>query len=159
MLDSNGRLEDDAELQQFLVENDLRDLHPAHPSPSTYIGSDTRRIDHMLGCPKVYSALAASGSLSYLEGPQSDHRGLFVDLDPLQILQTTTSQTISTPNARLLKSGNPEHVEAYQTAMNDYYTEHSMMEGLTKSMKSRLSCPSPVSGNSLNNGMQTKVAP
>ena len=159
MLDSNGRLEDDAELQQFLVENDLRDLHPAHPSPSTYIGSDTRRIDHMLGCPKVYSALAASGSLSYLEGPQSDHRGLFVDLDPLQILQTTTSQTISTPNARLLKSGNPEHVEAYQTAMNDYYTEHSMMEGLTKSMKSRLSCPSPVSGDSLNNGMQTKVEP
>jgi hypothetical protein len=86
----------------------------------------------MLGCPKVYSALEASESLSYLEGPQSDHRGLFVDLDPLQILQTTTTQTISTPNARLLKSGNPELVEAYQTAMNDYYTEHSMVERLDK---------------------------
>jgi hypothetical protein len=33
MLDSNGCLEDDTDLQKFLVANDLRDLHSAHPYP------------------------------------------------------------------------------------------------------------------------------
>ena len=79
MMDSNGQLTDDADLQSFVSQCDMHDLHAHFPSPSTYIGASNRRIDHMLGCPQVVDSMVSSGSLSYLEGPQSDHRGLFVD--------------------------------------------------------------------------------
>jgi hypothetical protein len=57
MLASNGRLEDDKDLQAFQAENDLRDLHLNEPAPSTYIGLDTSCIGQMFGCNTVYQAL------------------------------------------------------------------------------------------------------
>ena len=76
MMDSNGQISDDDDLKMFMSECDLADLHSHAPSPSTYIGSDHRRIDHMLGCQHVVESMQGSGSLSYIEGPpQSDHRG------------------------------------------------------------------------------------
>jgi hypothetical protein len=49
MLDSNGSLDDDTELQKLLTDCDLDDLHQKAPAPSTYIGKNDRRIDHILG--------------------------------------------------------------------------------------------------------------
>ena len=75
--------------------------------------------------------MRASGSLSYLEGPQSDHRGLFVDLDIQHLLpKTLVGSTIPPASMRNLKSGNPESVEAYNQAMLTYYKEqeHNSME-------------------------------
>jgi hypothetical protein len=40
----------------------------------------------MLGCPQVANAITHAGTLSYIEGPQSDHRALYIDLDPGKIL-------------------------------------------------------------------------
>lgn len=131
MLDSNGSLSDDTDLQFLLSTCDLIDLHAANPSPSTYIGSPHRRIDHILGCPHVSNSLTASGSLSYVEGPQSDHRGLFVDLDLTTILhQSLSSTTISTSQSRSLKTGNPESVASYTESMLQYYDDHNMEKRL-----------------------------
>jgi hypothetical protein len=133
MMDSNGSLDDDSELQNLLKECDLTDLHHATPAPSTYIGSNQRRIDHILGCHHTTTALIASGSLSYLDGPQSDHRGLFVDLDLQHLLkQSTVGSTITKASMRNLKSGNPESVEAYNRAVLHYYQEHKMEHRIDK---------------------------
>ncbi len=127
MMDSNGSLTDDDDLQKLLIECDLSDLHEHAPAPSTYIGSSHRRIDHMLGCPQTTLALTSSGSLSYTEGPQSDHRGLFIDLSQqTQLKRTIEPSSISTSASRSLKSGNPEAVATYHEAMMKYYLEHNM---------------------------------
>ena len=129
MLDSNAQITGDLDLQRLQRNCDLHDLHEKHPAPSTYIGSEARRIDHMFGCSQFLQAMTRSGSLSYLDGPQSDHRGLFVDIDPNTILgQPLTKQNIESPRSRTLKSGNPELVEAYHAAMKQYYKEHKMVE-------------------------------
>jgi hypothetical protein len=134
MLDSNAQITGDLDLQRLQQNCDLHDLHQKHPVPSTYIGSEARRIDHMFGCSKFLEAVTRSGSLSYLDGPQeSDHRGLFVDVDPNTILgQPLTTQNIEAPRLRSLKSGNPELVEAYHKAMKQYYKEHKMVERMQK---------------------------
>ena len=118
-MDSNGQLSDNEDLKLFMSECDLADLHSHSPSPSTYAGSDHRQIDHMLRCQQVVDSLQGSGSLSYIEGPQSDHRGIFVDLQPISLLgQSSDPIAIAQHKTRLLKPGNPEAVESYQKAMH-----------------------------------------
>jgi hypothetical protein len=133
MLDSNAQIQDDLDLQRLQAECDLHDLHQINPAPSTYIGSEARRIDHMFGCSQLVKGVTRSGSLSYLEGPQSDHRGLFVDLDPSNILgHSLTKQNIAPPVSRSLKSGNPALVEEYIKAMRKYYDNHNMVARIQK---------------------------
>lgn len=144
MMDSNGSLHDDTDLQRFTSECELIDLHERAPSPSTYIGSSHRRIDHIFGCPQVQQSLQSAGSLSYIDGPQSDHRGLFVDLNPAQLLgRTKAPHAISPASSRSLKTGNPEAVETYTDAMLEYYDKHNMMQRLDKlvSTKDHMSIP------------------
>jgi hypothetical protein len=94
----------------------------------TYIGSTDRRIDFMFGCTKTREAMITSGTLSYIEGPQSDHRGLFVDLDPQLLLQHNAyDNTLQNPVLRPLKSGNPELVAVYHEKMIKYYDNHNMI--------------------------------
>jgi hypothetical protein len=129
MMDSNGQVEDDHDIQNFLATCDLHDLHSSDPAPSTFIGHESRRIDHIFGCSITTQAMQTSGSLSYLEGPQSDHRGLFVDLDTEKILgQKLSHSPIAVSTLRPLKSGNPETVEAYHSEMLKYYDDHKMIQ-------------------------------
>ncbi|KAI2499411.1 hypothetical protein MHU86_15056 [Fragilaria crotonensis] len=129
MLDSNSLIEEDRDLQEMIASCDLHDLHHTHPAPSTYLGSSRRRIDHMLGCSNVAHSMTGSGSLSYLEGPQSDHRGLFVDINHRSILGVLkATPAIQSATSRILKSGNPATVELYQKAMRSYYKDHNMVD-------------------------------
>jgi hypothetical protein len=80
MLDANSCIKSDRQFAEFAQACGLHDLHSSEPAPSTYIGSADRIIDFMFGCETVLQHLARSGTLSYIEGPQSDHRSLFVDL-------------------------------------------------------------------------------
>ena len=133
MLDSNAQIEEDQDLQRLQMECDLHDLHRINLAPSTYIGSATRQIDHMFGCSQLLQAVTRSGSLSYLDGPQSDHRGIYVDVDPQAILgQSLTKQEIGPPNSRSLKSGNPELVKEYHKEMHQYYKDHNMVARIQK---------------------------
>jgi hypothetical protein len=58
----------------MLESCDLTDIHAHNCAPSTYIGSENRRIDYMFGSPTIHDAVTRSGTLSYTEGPQADHR-------------------------------------------------------------------------------------
>jgi hypothetical protein len=133
-IDANSTISEDRQLQEFLFESGLIDLHTANPAPSTYIGSASRRIDYMFGCPRVKQATTRAGTLSYLQGPQADHRGLFIDLDP-QVLFDTPKLTLPpiTPYAtRMIKSTHPDHVEKFNATMVKYYQDHNMIDRIVR---------------------------
>ena len=126
MLDANSTESSDSHFRDFISACDFSDLHSKDPAHSTFIGSANRRIDFILGCNMVTQHLRRSGTLSYHEGPQSDHRSLFVDLslDFLQITDTKLTPSVS----RALHTGNPELVERYNSSLMQYYTDHRMVE-------------------------------
>jgi hypothetical protein len=126
MLDANSTLTSDIHFSDFITSCGLNDLHSDDPAPSTYIGAADRRIDFILGCDQVLASLSRSGTLSYTEGPQSDHRGLYIDLD-LSFLQRPSWDTITPTNARGRHTGNPELVDAYHSTMMAYYESHNMV--------------------------------
>jgi len=80
MLDANATMHSDTHFVDFLDHCTLFDFHANDPAESTYIGAESRRMDFILGCHHARQFLERSGTLAYNEGPQSDHRGLYVDL-------------------------------------------------------------------------------
>lgn len=132
MFDANGVITSDTKLCEMVERLNLHDLHQNDPAPSTYIGSNNRRIDYMFGCTKTQAAMIHSGTLSYIEGPQSDHRGLYVDFDSTALLHHNAhDNTLQNPALRLLKSGNPEIVAKYHERMLQYYENHNMVQRIT----------------------------
>ena len=128
MFDANEHLVEGQALDIFVKALNLHDMQGSDPAPSTYIGTDDRRLDYMFGCADVLKATAQQGTLAYSVGPASDHRGLFVDLDIQAILGTNIKNKNMVPSsARLLKSGHPESVLAYNKSMRDYYDDHKMV--------------------------------
>jgi hypothetical protein len=127
MMDANETLSNETDLGKWRNRLELVDLHRHHPAPSTYIGSNKRRIDFIFGCPRVNEHVKAAGTLSYQEGPQSDHRSLFVDIDFAALLQYDPGKNpIVSPKSRNLRASNPELVAAYHQAMLSYYADHGM---------------------------------
>ncbi|KAI2497152.1 hypothetical protein MHU86_17355 [Fragilaria crotonensis] len=126
MLDANSTL-DDKQLTDVLARCGLQDLHSHDPPPSTFIGSAHRRIDFIFGCADARRHVIRSGSLAYTEGPQSDHRSLYVDLSP-EFMTTPPWQSINSLQSRDLYTGNPEKVTTYHNAMLSYYAQHRMIE-------------------------------
>ena len=133
MMDANSTLQDDTSLKSFIQTCNLHDLHAVDPAPSTYMGSAHRRIDYIFGCCRVKASVQKTGSLSYYDGPQSDHRPLFIDLDLRSILGYTPELATVSPSAtRLLKAGNPELVSTYVDHMLEYYTAHDMISRIDR---------------------------
>jgi hypothetical protein len=129
MLDANSVLTQDTFFRDSMEKLHLHDLHQSDPAPSTYIGSSNRRIDYIFGCQKVLTSLDQAGTLSYLDGPQSDHRGIFVDLNTSTLLHHHADDNrIQPPQVRRLKTGNPELVATYIKSMTEYYTNHNMVQ-------------------------------
>jgi hypothetical protein len=128
MLDANSVLSEDQPFQEFISKHGLFDMHARDPAPSTYMGAAARRIDYILGSSKVASACNRAGTLSYHEGPQSDHRALYVDIALHHIFDPDFISTQPALNNRNLYTGNPELVDSYLQQMKKYYEHHSMYE-------------------------------
>ena len=132
MLDANATITDDEKFRDMVEKCELLDLHRANPATSTYIGAVARRIDYMFGCNKVWATMTRQGTLAYQEGPQSDHRALYVDLDAHMLLDHhAQDNAIQPPQARILKTGNPEAVAIYQNKMKEYYDQHNMFKRMS----------------------------
>lgn len=129
MMDANSDLSTDHSFQEFVAECDLHDVHRRHPPPSTYIGSAHRRIDYIFGCETLIQTHYRSGSLSYYEGPHSDHRGLFVDIILPEFAKYMYQQKMAPASHRALHTGNPELVSAYLSEVRKYvyYQAHKMV--------------------------------
>ena len=133
MLDANAVLANDRIFQDMTHDLELRDLHTVGAAPSTYIGSPNRRIDYMLGCTRVTNAMSRHGSLGYFEGPHSDHRGLYVDLDLKKLFDIDLdSLHLASAATRPLHTGNPELVSHYIKGMTDYYNSHNMKDRIDR---------------------------
>ena len=129
MLDANSVLSNESQFRETMERLHLTDLHQHDPAPSTYIGAADRRIDYIFGCNRVVENTLASGTLSYLDGPQSDHRGLYVDVNASAILHHDANDNhIQPPHGRQLRSGNPEIVAKYHDSMLQYYEDHNMVK-------------------------------
>ena len=129
MLDANAVLESDLPFMDMVNDLELNDLHQVGAAPSTYIGSANRRIDYMLGCPNILKVVTRQGSLGYFEGPHSDHRGLYVDLDLTKLFDIDLDSIhLSNAALRPLRTGNPELVAHYIKGMTAYYDSHNMRE-------------------------------
>ena len=129
MMDSNSTLRTDTQLQSFLESHDFSDVHQDSPAKSTYIGAPERRIDYIFGCSRTVAAISRKGTLSYFEGPQSDHRVLYVDLNLSHLLGVDSTDSLIKPQQhRSLHSGNPELVDLYLETMRAYYKQHKMQE-------------------------------
>jgi hypothetical protein len=133
MIDANSTLDSDRHFLDMINSLDLIDLHKNAAAPSTYIGSPDRRIDYILGCPRIQLILSRQGSLAYFEGPHSDHRGLYVDLD-LKKLFDLDLDSVQLANASLrpLRTGNPEIVSQYIKGMKQYYEVHNMTSRINR---------------------------
>ncbi|KAI2496067.1 hypothetical protein MHU86_18439 [Fragilaria crotonensis] len=129
MMDANAVVTKDRKLSDMLQSHDLVDLHHANPAPSTYIASEQRRIDYIFGCPRIVASMSRQGTLSYFEGPQSDHRALYIDVNISQLFGTTTRvDRLPGLQRRALRSGNPELTSTYIKQIRQYYTDHRMKE-------------------------------
>ena len=126
MLDANATQLSDPHFADFMEACMLSDLHDHDPAPSTYIGADNRRIDYILGCDQIKAMLRRSGTLAYTEGPQSDHRSLYIDLH-IDFL-AGAEEKIDKSASRNLYTGNPELVSAYNTTVLKYYSDHKMVD-------------------------------
>ena len=139
MLDANAVLDNDKTFQEFVNQQELFDLHAKDPAPSTFIGAKHRRIDYIPGTDRIFNGMKRSGTLAYNEGPQSDHRGLYVDVDLTAIFDPNYEQSIyQSSDTRALASGNPEHVEYYLGKMKSYYEHHRMYDHMKEIFDSHL---------------------
>ena len=74
----------------------------------------------------VFQYLDRSVTLAYNEGPQSDHRERYADLN----LQTFvgSKSPIAASAARGVHTGNPELVQQYNSQVLKYYEQHNMVK-------------------------------
>jgi hypothetical protein len=126
MIDANSVYNTETLFAEFLASCGLNDLHSSHPPPTTYIGAKARRINYIFGCDRIATSCSRAGALAYTEGPQSDHRGLFVDLDIQELRKCITPQKMSPQSDRSLHTKNPELVSLYINHMKEYYATHNM---------------------------------
>ena len=78
---------------------------------------------------QILHGLKRPGTLAYNEGPQSDHRGLYADVDLSVIFDPNFEPPLfQSVDNRDLVSGNPEHVKHYLTKMKEYYQHHRMYD-------------------------------
>jgi hypothetical protein len=131
MMDANATTQSDTHFADFIEHCALFDFHANDPADSTYIGAESRRIDVIFGCHQARQLMERSGTLAYNEGPQSDHRGLYVNL---KMDFFSRSQAIPPSQSRTVHTGNPELVQRYNSKVMEYYTAHNMVERINNLM-------------------------
>jgi hypothetical protein len=97
--------------------------------------TSTGHIDYIIVTTAVEAAVIQSGTLSYTEGLTSDHRGLFVDINYVELLQLNTVNQVMPIAGRLLCSGNPEMNDKYIDKVTDYFERRNMFERLDRIIK------------------------
>jgi hypothetical protein len=129
MLDANGTIQDDLHLCNMIETCCLHDLHYQDPAQSMYIGATHQQIDLMLGCSKVLDAM----TLSYVEGPQSNHCKLYIKLDAGNLLSfNPQDKTIQPQSCLRAEAANPELVAMYHSKVLEYYESHNIARCIRK---------------------------
>jgi len=110
------RLYDLLDLPDVAADEQLRD---------TYRRGSNRRIDYMFGSQRAKDSIRRCGALAYNDGIISDHRGLFLDLDPTVLFGGNVHDPVS-PTARGFTSKNEKKVKKYLEKLEKYLTDHKV---------------------------------
>lgn len=123
------------DLGTIFAKHGLIDLHLSRlgteNEPSTY-ARGSRRIDYMFATPFVHSHTKRTGSPPFGTGLfNSDHRGIFADINISAILNDTVS-AIDNPNARLLNSKIVQDRKKFIAAYDQHLQAHNIYERIQK---------------------------
>jgi len=131
MGDFNTRIHD-RELQDFMYECDLFDLHEPSSQHSTApptFKKGRHKIDHMLGTYFFMEATISASILSWQDSLPGDHLCLVIDL--CQNVLQSQSNDLTSPQQRTLTSTSPAKVEKYNKSLNDLMEKSKIVERLT----------------------------
>jgi hypothetical protein len=98
----------------------------------TFITGNRRCIGHILGTQQFQEAWRSYGSLEYNNGITSDHRGLFVDFDPVTLFAGQLKSQFNTIS-RGFTSKNDRKVPLYMDKLEKNWVEHNISGAFTKS--------------------------
>jgi hypothetical protein len=137
MIDANETRQATSKLEDFLLDNNLRDglqhLHPDHPSPATHDRSSDRCIDFMFGTQRLLDSIKFAGYLPFYQGVLSDHRGIFMDLD----LTSLSDEKIYLPPRRIIGTHeNTSTIFKYQGHIWKHMIQHNIQQRLEKIQQS-----------------------
>jgi hypothetical protein len=110
---------------------DAPELDPDDQLMDTYRRGTNRRINYMLGTPRVHSSVRRRGALEYNDGIISDHRGLYVDLDPTVLFGGNTDDPVAA-SSRGFTSKNAKKTEAYLNHLEKYFEDHKLCSRINK---------------------------
>ena len=98
-----------------LAMTNLHHLIHGESCPNTHTRG-TQQIDHIYGCPRIAANTTNAGVLPFKMGIDTDHQGLYVDVEVQNIFRSLTTE-IQTPKPRKLSSMNKKHSEALRTVV------------------------------------------
>jgi hypothetical protein len=116
-LDANEVVGEDSQgISKLMSDCNLSDLHdvpgmdPDQQLQDTYRRGNKRRIDFMLGTPKIRECVQRQGALVFNAGIVSDHCGVFIDLNA----------------ASLFGGATDDHVKKYLDHLDKYFVNHKI---------------------------------
>ena len=119
MIDANEEsLSPNSKLRRTMDSLAMSNLHHiihGEGCPNTYTRGQ-HQIDHIFGCPRIASNTTNAGVLPFKFGIDSDHRGLYVDVEVQNIFRSTTTD-LQYPKPRKLSSLNKKHADALRTVV------------------------------------------
>lgn len=110
---------------------DIPNLEAADQLHDTYRHGNNRRIDFMLGTQHVQTCIRRRGALEYNDGIVSDHRGLYVDLDPVMLFGGNPDDPVAL-SSRGFTSKNAKKCKEYLDQLDRYFIDHKIVDRIDK---------------------------
>jgi hypothetical protein len=116
---------DDKKFSALLVRHHLLDVlvHCHGPESEIPTRKEGRRIDYIFASEAVAQNTIRCGALHFDHMVDSDHRGLYLDVDVAHLLGGRPP-TLEPPAFRGLDSSNPKHCATYLTKLMTYLNDH-----------------------------------
>jgi hypothetical protein len=131
-LDANEVVGEDSQgISKLMSDCNLSDLHdvpgmdPDQQLQDTYRRGNKRRIDFMLGTPKIRECVQRRGALEYNAGIVSNHRGMFIDLNAASLFGGATDDHVAA-SSRGFTSKNEKKVKKYLDHLDKYFVNHKI---------------------------------
>ncbi len=137
-LDANEAHEDKEHgLASFLEQTSLIDVHRyfhgSEHEPATY-NQGSRKIDHVLCTQGFVDCVSSCGIEVFGVGLESDHRGLFVDVDATKLFGDCTPN-LSHHSSRILDSHIPFYVQKYRRELHQQFSDHNIYDRVLRLSK------------------------
>jgi hypothetical protein len=110
---------------------DILGMGPEGQLQDTYRRGTSCHIDFMLGTARVHLSIRCSGALEYNDRIVSDHRGLYVDLDPMILFGGNTYDPVAASSCGFT-SKNKKKTKAYLDNLDKYFIDHKICERINK---------------------------